>query len=125
LITLLTFTAVPAVAFAQRSTDFASLVQRITTSILNPALILLMGIAVVLFLWGVVKYIQSGDKAEQRTESIRFMVWGVIALFVMVSVYGLITVIERTFNLDNSTIPTPPQFGGSSSEFSVSDFSGE
>jgi hypothetical protein len=58
------------------------------------------------FFWGVAKYILSvGSEKEQGKQ---IMVWGVIALFVMASVWGLVRFIQLEFNINNTqSIPVP------------------
>lgn len=65
-------------------------------------------------MWGVAQYIKGAGDAKQEGRQI--MIWGVIALFVMTSVYGLVNVVARTLDLEN-TQPNVPQlrFAGSSS----------
>lgn len=74
---------------------------------------LIIGLAVLLFLWGVLKYVTSGGDPEKRTEARNTMIWGIIAIFVMVSVWGLVNILVDTFGLDNDVqsapgIPPPP-----------------
>ena len=71
---------------------------------------LLISMAVIVFIIGVVKYIAGADEESKRTEGRNFMIYGLVALFVMVSVWGLVGVIQGTFGLGNSTfIPQLPQ----------------
>jgi hypothetical protein len=72
------------------------------------ALPLLILAALVLFLFGIVKRFFWGKDAADRGEAGRYILWGVVALFVMVSVWGLVNVLRGTFNLDNNNIPTAP-----------------
>ncbi|MDP3988656.1 MAG: hypothetical protein Q8P93_00240 [bacterium] len=109
ILTLLITLAYPVSVFAKVS-DFNSLVTRLTDSVLNPALTLLLAAAVLFFLYGVASYVGAGEKAEKRTESIQFMGWGIVAIFVMVSVWGLVSVVQKTFDLDDRTKPTVPQY---------------
>ena len=51
------------------------------------------------FLWGVFKYIVNYENEGKRQESREFMMYGVIALFVMASVWGLVKILENTFGL--------------------------
>jgi hypothetical protein len=60
---------------------------------------LLMGAAVVIFLFGVLKYIGSASEVESREEGRRFMVYGIIGLAVMTSVYGLVAFVTNTLGL--------------------------
>jgi hypothetical protein len=75
------------------------------TDWLNDLIPLMIGIAVVVFLWGVLKYVMAGDDAEKRKSGGALMAYGVLAIFVMVSVWGLVNILVDTFNLDN-TVPT-------------------
>ena len=43
------------------------------------------------FVWGVVQYVLSADSAEERKKSKQVMLWGVLALFVIVSMWGIVT----------------------------------
>ncbi len=76
--------------------------------IASRALPLLILAALVLFLFGIVKrFFWSKDVAD-RSEAGKFILWGVVALFVMVSVWGLVNVLRGSFNLDTENIPVAP-----------------
>ncbi|MES2953682.1 MAG: hypothetical protein V4674_03950 [Patescibacteria group bacterium] len=62
---------------------------------------LIFAYALLMFLWGVVSYIQKPDLAEQAKQKI---LYGVFGLAAMVSVWGLVNLVVRTFNLDNTPI---------------------
>jgi len=69
--------------------------------------LLILG-ALVLFLFGIVKrFFWSKDTAD-RSEASKFILWGIVALFIMVSVWGLVNVLRGTFNLDNNSVPVAP-----------------
>lgn len=73
------------------------------------ALPLLILAALVLFLFGIVKrFFLGGKEGADRAEAGKYILWGVVALFVMVSVWGLVNVLRGTFNLDNNNVPTAP-----------------
>lgn len=63
-------------------------VHLIVRTILIP---LMFAIALLLFFWGLVKYIKS--EGEGKGEGKKIMIWGVVALFVMSSVWGLVRLI--------------------------------
>jgi heme/copper-type cytochrome/quinol oxidase subunit 2 len=44
---------------------------------------------------------------DAREEAKGYVIWAVIALFVMVSVWGLVNILVRSFRLDNSAPPLP------------------
>ena len=89
--------------------NFKSLVEnKIIADILEPAMDLLIAAAVILFLYGVIKYVYSGDNEEKRKEAKNYIVYGIIGLFVMVSVWGLVNLLVGTFSFSGSnTIPRP------------------
>jgi hypothetical protein len=64
----------------------------------------LIGAALVLFLYGVVKYISSGDNEEERKKGKDLIIYGIIGLFVMVSVWGLVNILAGTFELGTENI---------------------
>ncbi len=78
-------------------TDFKSVVTCTITNIVNPLVYLVMGVAVLALLWGVVQYITKGDKPEERKKGGQFIMYGVIGLFVMISVWGLVAILSGTF----------------------------
>ena len=52
-------------------------------------------IAVVVFFWGLVQYLVS--VGEQKGKGLQRMFYGIITLFVMVSIWGLIALLQNTF----------------------------
>ncbi|OGJ02474.1 hypothetical protein A3I95_00620 [Candidatus Nomurabacteria bacterium RIFCSPLOWO2_02_FULL_44_12] len=66
----------------------------------------IFALAVAMFIWGAVKFlIINGGEEEKRNEGKQLMLWGIIALVVMISVWGLVKVVGNTFDLPNSTLP--------------------
>ena len=92
--------------FALAVSDLFGLISLVIT-ILNWAIPLLIGVAVVVFLWGVVQYITAGGDEEKRKEARNMMIWGIVGLFVMVAVWGLVWLLLNTFNLNTGTPPYP------------------
>lgn len=68
---------------------------------------LVFAIALLVFVYGVVKFVIAAKDSHDREEGRMFMIYGIIALFVMVSVWGLVAVLANTFNVGSSF---PPQF---------------
>jgi hypothetical protein len=73
----------------------------------------LFAIAMVTFVWGAIKFFFI-EADEKREEGKQFMLWGIIALAVMISVWGLVGVLADTFGFDHSVLPyvTPGGSGG-------------
>jgi len=61
--------------------------------LMNPLMYIFFGLAVLYFFWGMGQFIlQAGDpKAVEEGKS--KMIWGVVALFVMFSIFGIISFI--------------------------------
>ena len=85
-----------------RATDAYSLITIIVEDILDPVIGVLIAVAVVLFLYGVIKYIVSGDDETKRKEAKNYIIYGIVGLFVMVSVWGLVGILTGTFGTDVS-----------------------
>ncbi len=51
------------------------------------------------FIWGIVQYFLNPDNEEKRKKGKTYMIWGIISLFVMVSVWGLVGVLSNTFGI--------------------------
>ena len=74
--------------------------------IINRSIIpLIFAIAIALFVWGVVQYVINADSEEKRKKGKQFMIWGIIALTVMLSVWGLVKIVGGTFGLNTSVLP--------------------
>ncbi len=67
----------------------------------------LFAIAVLSFIWGSIKFfIIDADEESKREQGRQFMLWGIIALAVMISVWGLVGILGDTFNIGTSVLPT-------------------
>ena len=68
----------------------------------------IIGLGVLLFLIGVVQYVASGDNEEKREASRNMMIYGIIAIFVMVSVWGFVKILSTTFGFNYAMPSLPP-----------------
>ena len=85
----------------------------IVMDFLSQAVILLIALAVVFFLYGILKYITAGDDEEKRTKMKNTIIYGIIGLFVMVSFWGIVNILINTFELDTYPYVDVPYFEGS------------
>jgi hypothetical protein len=83
--------AVPGLASAATLQDTLVLI----SGLMNAFIPILITAALLAFFWGLVKYIYSEDKKE----GLGIMGYGLLALFVMVSVWGLIRLLQSTFKV--------------------------
>lgn len=84
---------------------FENAVNFFVLNIINPVVVLIIGLAVVYFLWGATKYILHADDAAKMAEGKDMMIYGIIAIFVMISMWGLVNLLDNTFGLDNNVLP--------------------
>jgi|SRR3989344_3308717 len=75
--------------------------------VFNAVIPLLMVAATVFFLWGVLQFVTSGGDEDKRKEGRDHIIYGLIGLFIMVAVWGLVGAIQGTFELTDSTINLP------------------
>ena len=66
---------------------------------------LIFAMSVVVILWGITQSLSGSD--EKRTEGKAIIIWGVVGLFAMISIWGLVNILSGTFQLDNSRIVVP------------------
>lgn len=82
---------------------FADLIMNtIIGGMLTPVITLIVSGAIVVFLWGVFKFVRSEGKEKEAGKSM--MVWGIVGIFVMVSVWGLVNILRGTFNLNDAQV---------------------
>lgn len=77
------------------------------TRLINDSVIPLMfALAVVYFVWGVIQFVILGAGEEaKRTQGRQHMIWGVVALAVMLGVWALVGILGGTFGIDTSVLP--------------------
>jgi|SRR3989344_2152457 len=97
--------ALPIFTYAQTFEDFLKDIKR-WLGLLLP---ILMGVALLVFLWGLVIFIAKSADETARSEGRQRMIWGIIALFVAVSIWGLVNFISESTGIDQGTAPSAPQ----------------
>jgi flagellar biogenesis protein FliO len=91
------------------SESYAGLISNVLKIIENLT-VLGSGVALFLFLWGVVKYFTNSDSAAKRSESVQTITYGLIALFVLVAVWGLVKLLQESLLPGSSGGLNIPQF---------------
>lgn len=101
----------PVAMFAQTVTDSCEGLTAGTTLqtilcrislLLNSVVPVLIVLGVVYFIYGVVSYAIAKDE-EAKTAGRGAMINGLIALLVIVSIWGLVAILKRTFGITNSS----------------------
>lgn len=74
--------------------------------IFNAAITLMVAASIVVIVWGAFKMIYS---EEGRTAGRETVIYGIIGLFVMISIWGFVNILDKTFNLSGVAPITPPR----------------
>lgn len=83
------------------------LMRSISRVILNPLILFLFALALAFFLYGVMQFILNGDNEEKRKSGKAHILWGIIGMVIMVSVFGIMQLIlntlgEKHIKIDNN-----------------------
>jgi len=85
--------------------NLQKLLSYVTCIISTSVIPLIFALAVVMFVWGVVQFVINSDEEAKKAKGKQFMIWGIIALTVMISVWGLVSVLGNTFGINTGFIP--------------------
>jgi hypothetical protein len=81
------------------SSELTTLLGKLSTYIVNPLIELLFAIAFVMFLVGVYEFVRGAADPDARAKGGQHILWGVVGLAIMVSVYGIIRIIANTLGV--------------------------
>lgn len=82
--------------------------------LVKTATVILMGVALLVFMWGLSRMLFKGDDKAIK-EGRNLMIWGVIALFVMVSVWAIVGFFQEEVGIPR-TVETSPRSSGSTQQ---------
>jgi len=98
---LVLLSVIPNIVWA--ATDFEGLIEDATTLVVTVSWLLVV-LAVMLFFWGIVKFIWSAGDPSKKAEGKQIMTWGVVGLFVMVSFIGIIKFLQNSLFDDRTDL---------------------
>lgn len=84
--------------------DIVTLMGSINRVIINPLIVFLFALAVVYFVYGLVRYLLTPENEEIRTSSKSHMLWGIFGMFIMIAVFGIMNVLLKTVGEENIKI---------------------
>lgn len=73
---------------------------RINYYIINPIIRILFAIAFIYFVWGIIQYTINRDSVNAKNQGRDHIMWGLIGLAIMTSVFFIIRIVTKTFGLD-------------------------
>jgi hypothetical protein len=74
--------------------------------ILNVLVPILIVLAVIYFIWGVIKYVVSGDE-EDKAKGRSMIIYGLIGLVVIVGMWGIVNMLIGTLGVTGNSVTTP------------------
>ncbi len=95
-------------ALAFPLTSFAALenIQNLATDvggIINTLIPIIFALALLVFFWGLVKYMFAGEHEKEQAK--KTMLWGIVALFVMAAVWGLVRFLGSALGINEEAAP--------------------
>lgn len=88
--------------------NLTELIDFFSCTLMKSVVPLLVGLAVAGFVYGIIKYFLNPENEEKKKEGKTFMPWGLIALFVIVSMWGIVAIFTATFTPGGSGMPFLP-----------------
>ncbi len=82
----------------------------VNSVILNPIITLGFALAFAYFFYSVVRFLRLGADSTDRDEARNAILWSIVGLVIMFSVYGLIKFTLDTFGIAPSDVPTARSF---------------
>jgi hypothetical protein len=92
----LVMSSMPLFAFAA-PTNLTEFITFLSDTLATGVVPLLVGVAVAAFIYGIIQYFLNPDNEEKRKAGKSYILWGLIALFVMVSFWGIVAMMQDTF----------------------------
>ena len=81
---------------ADASAAANALLTKIKTAILYPFISLLLGVAVLMFLWGVFEMVMNAENSEARVKGRSHILFGLIGIVVMLSALAILQIAVAT-----------------------------
>ncbi len=94
--------AIPFLANAAAGQTLKDVIMYTIMPYVNIAIYVLMGVAMVMFVFYVIKYFIKPSDGAERAEAGKYVMYSVIGFFVILSIWGLVSIVTHTFNLDSS-----------------------
>jgi hypothetical protein len=94
----------PTLAFAQVNTGPLEQAIKAFIRLVNLVIPLLLAVAVVVFIYAVIKYILLAGSEIDRKKAVQQLVWSVVAITVILAVWGIARLLIGLFGIDPRSI---------------------
>ena len=97
-----------------------TLVRKFETLIVYPVIVVVFALGFFLFIFGLVEFLWKLNEGGDNKEGKQHMLWGIVGMLIMVSVWGILDILDNTFGLDYKNpditrmqnVSLPPGFVG-------------
>ena len=98
----------------------SDVVSRFVDLIIDPAILVIFTFGFFLFIWGLVQFLWNLDEGGENAAGKQHMLWGIVGMLIMVSVFGILNIIDNTLGLNAANpdvsrinnVTAPPLFYG-------------
>ena len=90
----------PVTGLDRQPSDLIELIDRANIIGMNAVIPFLISLAVFVVLFGIFNFIRQGANEENRAEARKFIIWGILSIFFMLSIWGLVNILLKSFNLN-------------------------
>ena len=78
----------------------STVLARFVEFIIDPAIALIFTAGFLLFLWGIVVFIYNLREGADYKPGLQHMIWGLVGILIMMSVYEIVILVSNTLGLD-------------------------
>ena len=80
-------------------TPVSDIITKLNDLIIRPLVLLVFAGGFFFFMWGLVVFLWNSREGEVANEGKQHMIWGIVGMFIMISVAGILTLITGTFGI--------------------------
>lgn len=92
IVSILLLAAITPVFTFAAFTNFDNFLLKLTSSWLPIIGQIMFSLATIIFLWGIVKFIWQDNKEEGKSN----IIWGLIGIFIMFSIWGIVSFMQKS-----------------------------
>jgi hypothetical protein len=96
--------SLPTIAQATIPPSALALIGKLYTVILNPIIVLLFALAFFYFMYGILQMVWYGDSEAEREKGRSAILWGIIGMFIMFSVFTIIRILVNSIGGNVGTV---------------------
>jgi hypothetical protein len=84
--------------------QFTTFLKNVDDVIINPLILLAFALATLYFFYGIVKFLNPNTGEKDKIEARSAILWGIVGMAIMFSVYGIIGFVLSTFGINKAPV---------------------